>query len=79
MITLHFPTNIDFILPTESPAKLTFFTIDGKVILSKTIDGKIGKNSILIQKSELNNAKGVVFYKLESGENMATKKMVIFE
>ena len=74
-----FSTNIAFNLPNDSPSKLTFYSLDGKIILSKTIDGKAGLNTLTIQKSDLNNATGVLFYRLETAGFAATKRMVILK
>lgn len=74
-----FSTNIAFNLPNDSPSKLTFYSLDGKILLSKTIDGKAGLNTLTIQKSDLNNATGIVFYKLETAGFSATKRLVILK
>ena len=74
-----FSTNITFNLPNESPSKLTLSTLNGKIILSKNIDGKAGLNTINIQKSDLNHATGVLFYRLETAGFAATKRMIVLK
>uniref|UniRef100_A0A0P5A005 Dockerin domain-containing protein n=1 Tax=Daphnia magna TaxID=35525 RepID=A0A0P5A005_9CRUS len=71
-------TTIGFNLPKDEQARLTVYTVDGKTVLAKQIDGKAGVNQITINKSEL-NANGVMYYRLETAEHTATKKMIIIE
>jgi Secretion system C-terminal sorting domain len=71
-------TTIGFNLPKDESARLTVYSVDGKTILAKQIDGKAGVNQITINKSEL-NANGVMYYRLETAAHTATKKMVIIE
>jgi hypothetical protein len=71
-------TNIGFVMPKDGAAKMTLYTVDGKVVLMKQIDAKAGLNNVTINKSEL-NASGVMYYRLETADNSATKKMVVIE
>ena len=71
-------TTIGFNLPKDESARLTVYSVDGKTILAKQVAGKAGLNQITINKSEL-NANGVMYYRLETAEHTATKKMVIIE
>ncbi len=71
-------TNIEFNLPNEESVNLKVFNISGQVLVSKNIEGKSGYNDVNITKSEL-NASGVLFYRLQSSDNTATKKMVVLE
>ena len=71
-------TKIGFNLPTESSAKVTIYNMEGKVIMVKKGDYKAGYNEININKSDL-NANGVMYYRLETPEHTATKKMIIIE
>jgi hypothetical protein len=48
------------------------------VIMVKKGDYKAGYNEININKSDL-NASGVMYYRLETPEHTATKKMIIIE
>ncbi len=74
-----FSTNIAFNLPNDSPSQLTFYSLNGQIILSKNIAGKAGLNTLTIQKSDLNNATGILFYRLETAGFVATKRMVILK
>jgi Secretion system C-terminal sorting domain len=71
-------TNIGFNLPKESDATLVIYTLDGKVV--KTVKGtyKGGFNEIAVSKSDI-GAAGVFYYRLETSDFSATKKMVIIE
>jgi hypothetical protein len=71
-------TTIGFNMPKDGAAKLTIYAVDGKVVLTKNIDAKAGLNNVTINKSEI-NANGVLYYRLETADQSATKKMVIIE
>ncbi|MEP6796349.1 MAG: T9SS type A sorting domain-containing protein, partial [Saprospiraceae bacterium] len=69
-------TLIGFDLPKDDHARLTIFDVAGKTL--KTIEGdyKAGYNSIELTEKDI-PASGVLYYRLESGENSASKKMII--
>ncbi|MBL7817715.1 MAG: T9SS type A sorting domain-containing protein [Saprospiraceae bacterium] len=71
-------TTIAFNLPKDDKARLTITTIDGRVV--KVVNGtyKAGYNAISISKSDL-NTNGIFYYRLETAEYSAAKKMVIIE
>ena len=71
-------TSIGFNMPKEGAAKLTIYSVEGKVVLTKNIDAKAGLNNVNINKSEL-SANGVLYYRLETSDFSATKKMIIIE
>jgi Dockerin type I domain len=71
-------TTITFNLPQDAPARLIIYSVDGKTILSKQVDGKAGLNQVSINKSEL-KTNGILYYRLETAEHTATKKMVILD
>ena len=75
---MNYSTTVSFNLPMDENVKLTVFNISGQVLITKSMDAKSGYNAVDILKSEL-NASGVLFYRLESGDNIATKKMVVLE
>jgi hypothetical protein len=70
-------TLIGFNMPKEGLAKLTIYNVEGKVVMTKNIDAKVGLNQISINKSDL--MKGVLYYRLETAEHSATKKMIVVE
>ncbi len=71
-------TDIGFDLPADAAVTFTVFDATGKVV--KTIEGefKAGYNSITLNARELPSA-GVMYYRLESGEYAASKKMVLIK
>jgi Dockerin type I domain len=71
-------TNIGFVVPKDGAAKMTIYTVEGKVLVVKNIDAKAGLNNVTVTKSEL-NASGVMYYRLETADNSATKKMIVIE
>jgi hypothetical protein len=64
-------------LPTESTASLTIYDLNGKVL--KTIKNRWAKgyNEITLHKAELNNATGILFYRLETPTQALVKKMIL--
>jgi Secretion system C-terminal sorting domain len=71
-------TSIGFNMPKDGAAKLSIYNVEGKVVLNKNIDAKAGLNTVTINKSEL-SVSGVLYYRLETSEFSATKKMIIIE
>ncbi len=71
-------TTIGFNLPTKGEATLTVLDATGKRI--KVIQNTFNKgyNAVYLDKSEL-GATGVFYYRLETEQHTATKKMVIIE
>lgn len=68
-------TTIGFNLPNETQAKLTIMSMDGRVV--KVIKGqyKAGYNTITLDKFDLKTS-GVFYYRLETAEHSASKKMI---
>ena len=71
-------TTIGFNLPKDGAARLSITGVDGKVVYSSNAEYKAGYNTVTINKSDL-NASGVFYYKLETADYSAAKKMVIIE
>ena len=71
-------TTISFQLPENQAATLTITDVAGKII--KQVRGNFlkGINQINLDKSEL-GAAGVLYYRLETANNFATRKMIIVE
>ncbi|MEO6131632.1 MAG: T9SS type A sorting domain-containing protein, partial [Saprospiraceae bacterium] len=69
-------TLIGFELPADDHARLTIYDVSGKTL--KTIEGeyKAGYNSIELTEKDIPTA-GVLYYRLESSGNSASKKMII--
>jgi Secretion system C-terminal sorting domain/Dockerin type I domain len=71
-------TKIGFSLPEAANATLTVYDATGKILSVKEGNYTSGYNAINISKTDV-NANGVLFYRLDSGNNTATKKMIIIE
>jgi hypothetical protein len=69
-------TLIGFDLPTGAEATLTVYDVSGKVLKTVTHTYKAGYNTIMLSSKDIPSP-GVVYYRLESGEYSATKKMVM--
>ena len=71
-------TTIGFDLPADDVVKFTIFEASGKVVKTIESEFKAGYNTITLRANELPTS-GVLYYRLESGEYSASKKMVLFK
>ena len=71
-------TVIGFEIPTAGQATLTFTDISGKVLRVFQGDFARGYNEFRVNRHEL-QASGVIYYRLTSDDNAATRKMIIIE
>ncbi len=71
-------TVIGFNLPAAGTATLTVLDVQGKVLKSIKGDYAKGANQVTLNASDF-DATGVLYYQLESADNVATKKMIILE
>jgi len=71
-------TVIGFNLPEAGAATLKVMDAQGKVLTVIEQDGVKGYNQVTINAKTL-GATGVLYYQLESADNIATKKMIIIE
>ncbi len=71
-------TLIGFHLPSDAPATLTIYDLNGRVIKSVTGTYKAGYNSITLSADDM-PVSGVLYYRLESGQYTASKKMVLVQ
>jgi hypothetical protein len=71
-------TKIGFNLPESAKASLSIYDVTGKLVRIVEGNYSAGYNALIINKSDL-NANGVMYYRLDSGNNTATKKMIIIE
>jgi hypothetical protein len=69
-------TAIGFNLPKESEATLTLYNIEGKAMKVVNSTFKAGYNEVVIEKETFQTA-GIYYYRLETSEHSATKKMVV--
>jgi len=68
-------TVVRFQLPESTPATLSIFNAEGRLLFQQTADYIQGMNAVTLEKAGL--PPGVLFYKLEAGANMAWRKMVL--
>jgi hypothetical protein len=65
-------------LPEASDAVITVFDVTGRVVLVRKASANKGMNSEVFTKEQL-GAAGVLYYRLDSGDFTATKKMIVIE
>ena len=68
-------TFIGFHLPAATAATLTVYDESGRMIFTQQGDYAKGYNTITVERALLNTA-GLLYYKLETATDMATKKMI---
>ncbi|MEP6648176.1 MAG: T9SS type A sorting domain-containing protein, partial [Saprospiraceae bacterium] len=68
-------TSINFNLPEEGHVKLSLFDVTGKLIKVVEAEFASGRQSILLNKKDI-STHGVLYYRLDSGNYSATKKMI---
>lgn len=71
-------TVVSFDLPAAGEARLSVFDVSGKLL--KVYEGQYAKgfHQIVIKRSDL-QANGLMYYRLESGENTATMKLLLLD
>ena len=70
-------TVVSFNLPTAGAATLTVMDVQGKVLREIRGDYAKGYNQVTLNAKELTT--GVLYYQLESADQIATKKMIIID
>ena len=70
-------TLIQFDLPTAAMATVTIMDVSGKMVYQKEMDGVAGMNSISVSSEELGGLSGVLYYRVDTDEYSATKKMIV--
>ncbi len=71
-------TRIGFHLPGSGSAVLTVHDITGKVVHRAEGDFNQGYNEFILRAAEV-SAQGMLYYTVQSGEHMATKRMIMQE
>ena len=69
-------TVIGFDLPETSQYTLKIFDVTGKELISRNAEGTKGYNTVKVSSKEI-KLTGVLYYRLESGDYTATRKMII--
>ena len=70
-------TEIKYTLPEASEVNLTLMDITGRVLREVTTYGSAGSNLLKLDKTGLNS--GVIYYRLQAGNNVATRHMIVIE
>jgi len=71
-------TMIGFDLPETSNYTLKIYDMSGKELIVRKAQGTKGHNTVKVSKKDL-NITGVLYYRLESGDFTATRKMIILK
>ena len=69
-------TTIGFILEESASTTLTIFDVTGKALVEKKLNGSKGYNEITLSNTDIGSS-GILYYQLESGQNLATRKMIL--
>ncbi len=70
-------TSISFVLPKEGNARLSIFDSAGKMIFVEENKYSAGLNKISITRADLGLNSGLLFYRLESDNFTAVKRMIV--
>ena len=70
-------TRIGFRLPESATATLSIMDVSGKVL--KVVRGEFAAGYNEVNVSDFGGATGVLYYKLDTPSNSATRKMIILE
>ena len=68
-------TNIEFQLSRSSQVQLSVFNLLGEKLWSKTVNGKSGLNKVPYENTDLQD--GIYLFKVESGNDVFTGRMVV--
>ena len=71
-------TSIDFELPTAGQMKISFYDVTGQLLQSYEEYYEQGFNTITVDQTEIGSV-GMVYYKIEFGEQVAIRHMIIIE
>jgi hypothetical protein len=71
-------TNIGFNLPEATSATLTISDVQGKVVKVIKVDAVKGYNQVTLKRGDL-GATGVLYYRLDTNTDSATRKMILVD
>ena len=69
-------TKIGFEIPNSGAATIKIFDVTGKVVFERSDDFNSGYNEVSVRKADIGST-GVLYYQLETGALIATKKMIV--
>lgn len=76
----HNQTQLSFSLPANQPATITVSDVSGKILYSYSGDFTAGLNTVTINKQELSGlSSGILVYRLESGDQIASRSMIVVD
>ncbi len=70
-------TTIEFTIPKTQSATLTVYDVSGRVLYSVEKEFPKGRNSISLTRKDLNDVQGVMYFRLETDTNSASRKMIL--
>ena len=70
-------TVIGFYLPAEGAATLTVFDESGRTLYTAQGDYAKGNNSVTVNKTMLGTASGILYYRITTDTDSATRKMIL--
>ncbi|HKK88341.1 MAG TPA: T9SS type A sorting domain-containing protein, partial [Saprospiraceae bacterium] len=71
-------TTIGFNMAEAGQATITVLDITGKVVFTTTQSADQGRNTVTVDRGQLNSS-GIMYYQLEAGDFVATKKMIMIK
>ena len=71
-------TTVGFRLPEAGQATITLYDVTGKVVRVINGDYAKGYNNVKITKDDLGTS-GMIYYRLQSGDQMLSKHMIVIE
>ncbi len=70
-------TTIRFDIPAADEVTCTIYDLSGRIVWSAKRQLPAGRNELRLLRRELGQAHGVLFYRVETGNYSATKKMIV--
>ena len=70
-------TTIQFVLPSTQAVSLEVFDVSGKLIFNQMINGVKGKNSYMLNSTDLSNNKGIYIYQLIGSAGLLSDKLIL--
>ena len=72
-------TTVTFSLAKAGFASLAIYSSTGELVYTSNVNGTAGENVITLNAADLNNASGVLYYTVDSGEFTSTRKMIVLK
>ncbi len=70
-------TTIEFTIPKTQMANFTVYDVSGRVLYAVEKEFQKGRNTISLTRKDLNEVQGVLYFKLETETNSASRKMIL--